>query len=191
VEHFAALRAIPNMLVLRPCDANETIEAWKVAISRRDGPTVLALTRQPLPTLDRNIYTPASYLHRGAYVLADSGDQEPELILMASGSEVNLILEAGTRLAAEGVNVRMVSFPSWELFAAQDQEYRDAVLPPQVRARLAVEAGVTQGWEKFTGIDGAVLGLDRFGASAPVKVVFEKFGFTVDNVIAKARELLK
>jgi transketolase len=191
VEHLAALRAIPHMLVLRPCDANETVEAWKVAIARRDGPTVLALTRQPLPTLDRTIYAPASDLKRGAYVLANIGDKEPELILMASGSEVNLIVEAGARLAAEGVNVRMVSFPSWELFAAQDQAYRDAVLPPQIRARLAVEAGVTQGWEKFTGTDGAVLGLDRFGASAPVKVVFEKLGFTVDHVIEKARELLK
>jgi transketolase len=191
VEHLAALRAIPHMLVLRPCDANETVEAWKVAIARRDGPTVLALTRQPLPTLDRTIYAPASDLKRGAYVLADIGDQSPELILMASGSEVSLIVEAGARLAAEGINVRMVSFPSWELFAAQDKEYRDVVLPPQVCARLAVEAGVTQGWEKFTGIDGAVLGLDRFGASAPVKVVFEKLGFTVENVIEKARELLK
>jgi transketolase len=191
VEHLAALRAIPNMRVIRPCDANETVEAWKAAISHRDGPTALALTRQPLPTLDRSIYTPASELMHGAYVLADIGDGEPELILMASGSEVSLIVEAGTRLAAEGVNVRLVSFPCWELFASQTQEYRESVLPPQVRARLAVEAGVTQGWEKFTGTDGANLGLDRFGASAPAKVVFEKFGFTVDHVIAKARELLK
>jgi transketolase len=191
VEHLAALRAIPHMLVLRPCDANETVEAWKIAIARRDGPTILALTRQPLPTIDRTIYAPASDLKRGAYVLADIGDKEPELILMASGSEVSLIVEAGARLAAEGVNMRIVSVPSWELFAAQDKAYRDAVLPPQVRARLAVEAGVTQGWEKFTGTDGAVLGLDRFGASAPVKVVFEKLGFTVENVLEKARELLK
>jgi transketolase len=191
VEHLAALRAIPHMTVIRPCDANETVEAWKIAIAHRDGPTVLALTRQPLPTLDRTIYAPAADLKRGAYVLADIGDQSPDLILMASGSEVSLIVEAGTRLAAEGINVRMVSFPSWDLFAAQDQAYRDAVLPPQVRARLAVEAGVAQGWEKFTGMDGAVLGLDRFGASAPVKVVFEKLGFTVDHVVEKARELLK
>jgi len=191
VEHLAALRAIPNMRVIRPCDANETVEAWKAAISHRDGPTVLALTRQPLPTLDRSIYAPASELMHGAYVLADIGDGDPELILMASGSEVSLIVEAGTRLAAEGINVRLVSFPCWELFAAQTQEYREAVLPPKVRARLAVEAGVTQGWEKFTGTDGANLGLDRFGASAPAKVVFEKFGFTVEHVIAKARELLK
>ncbi len=191
VEHLAALRAIPHMMVIRPCDANETVEAWKVAVARRDGPTVLALTRQPLPTLDRNIYAPASDLQRGAYILADIGDKEPELILMASGSEVSLIVEAGTRLAAEGINVRMVSVPSWELFAAQDKDYRDAVLPPQVRTRLAVEAGVTQGWDRFTGPDGAVLGLDRFGASAPVKIVFEKFGFTIENVITKARELLK
>ncbi|KAF0106470.1 MAG: transketolase [Anaerolineaceae bacterium] len=191
VEHLAALRAIPNLLVLRPCDANETVEAWKIAISRRDGPTVLALTRQPLPTLDRSLYTPASELARGAYVLADVGDIEPELILMASGSEVGLIMDAGMRLAAEGVNVRMISFPSWELFAAQDEAYRTAVLPPQVRARLAVEAGIAQGWERWTGDGGAVLSLDHFGASAPAKILFEKFGFTVENVIAKAKELLR
>ncbi len=189
VEHIAALRAIPNLTVLRPCDANETVEAWKWAVSHRSGPIALILTRQALPTLDRDIYAPASELVRGAYVLADIGDKQPELILMASGSEVSLIVEAGLRLAAEGVNVRLVSFPSWELFAAQDEEYRQAVLPPSVRARLAVEAGVAQGWERWVGDGGAVIAMDRFGASAPAKVLLEKFGFSVENVIAKAREL--
>jgi transketolase len=191
VEHIAALRAIPNLVVIRPGDANETVEAWKWAISHRSDPTALLLTRQAVPTLDRSIYTPASELARGAYVLADIGDIEPELILMASGSEVSLIVEAGLRLAAEGVNVRLVSFPSWELFEAQEAEYRQAVLLPSVRACLAVEAGVAQGWERWVGDGGAVIAVDRFGASAPAKVLLEQFGFTVENVIAKARELLR
>jgi transketolase len=191
VEHLAALRAIPNLTVIRPCDANETVEAWKWAIGHRGGPTALILTRQAVPILDRSIYTPASELARGAYVLADIGDVQPELILMASGSEVGLIVEAGLRLAAEGVNVRLVSFPSWELFEAQEAEYRQAVLPPSVRARLAVEAGVAQGWERWVGDGGAVIAIDRFGASAPAKVLLEQFGFTVENVITKARELLR
>jgi transketolase len=191
VEHIAALRAIPNLVVIRPCDANETVEAWKWAIGHRGGPTALILTRQAVPILDRSIYTPASELARGAYVLADIGDVQPELILMASGSEVGLIVEAGLRLAAEGVNVRLVSFPSWELFEAQEAEYRQAVLPPSVRARLAVEAGAAQGWERWVGDGGAVIAMDRFGASAPAKVLLEQFGFTVENVIAKARELLR
>jgi len=191
VEHIAALRAIPNLVVIRPSDANETVESWKWAICHRSGPTALLLTRQAVPTLDRSIYTPASELARGGYVLADIGDIEPELILIASGSEVSLIVEAGLRLAAEGVNVRLVSFPSWELFKAQNDEYRQAVLPSSVRARLAVEAGVAQGWERWVGDGGAVIAVDRFGASAPVKVLLEQFGFTVENVIAKARELLR
>jgi len=189
VEHVAALRAIPGLTVLRPCDANETVEAWKWAVSHRSGPIALILTRQALPTLDRDIYAPASELARGAYVLADIGDKQPELILMASGSEVGLIVEAGLRLAAEGVNVRLVSFPSWELFAAQDEEYRQAVLPPNVRARLAVEAGVAQGWERWVGDGGAVISIEHFGASAPAKVLLEKFGFSVENVVAQARML--
>jgi transketolase len=190
VEHVAALRAIPNLTVLRPADANETVEAWKYAISRRDGPTALILTRQPLPTLDRDIYAPATELRRGAYVLADIGDKQPDLILMSSGSEVGLIVEAGLRLAAEGVNVRMVSFPSWELFAAQEKEYRDNVLPPDVHVRLAVEAGVTQGWERWVGEGGAVIGIDRFGASAPAKTIFTQYGFTVENVIARCHAIM-
>ena len=190
VEHLAALRAIPNLVVIRPADANETAAAWKVALARRDGPTALALTRQKVPTLDREIYAPAAELEKGAYVMADFGERPPELILMASGSEVALALRAAERLAAEGVNVRMVSFPSWELFAAQPQEYRDAVLPPQVRARLAVEAGISQGWHRWVGDRGAVIGVETFGASAPYKVLYEKFGLTVENIIRQARRLL-
>lgn len=190
VEHYAALRAIPNLYVIRPGDANEVVEAWKVAVTRKDGPTALLFTRQNLPTLDRSVYAPASELQRGAYVLADIGDHEPELILMATGSEVSLIVQAGEALAAEGVNVRLVSFPSWELFDEQDDEYRRSVLLPGVKARLAVEAGIAQGWHRWVGEKGRVISLEHFGASAPGNVLFEKFGFTVENVIAQARELI-
>jgi transketolase len=190
VEHLASLRAMPNLVVIRPADANETTEAWKVAVERRDGPTALVLTRQNVPTLDRSMFSPASELRRGAYVLADFGEDEPEIILMASGSEVSLVVEAAGSLAAEGVNVRVVSFPSWELFEAQDQAYRDQVLPPRVNRRLAVEAGVSQGWEKWVGEHGGVLAQESYGASSPGKVNFEKFGFTVANVIEKAQKTL-
>ena len=190
VEHIAALRAIPNLTVIRPCDANETIAAWKWAIGHRSGPTALILTRQAVPILDRSIYTLASELVRGAYVLADIGDKEPELILMASGSEVGLVVEAGLRLAAEGVNVRLVSFPSWELFSAQPQEYRDAVLLPQVTARLAVEAGIAQGWERWVGSHGDIISIEHFGVSAPAKVIFAQVGFTVENVIARCHAII-
>lgn len=190
VEHLAALRAIPNLVVLRPADANEVTEAWKVAITRRHAPTALILTRQALPVLDRRIFSPASGLHRGAYVLADLGDADPEIILMASGSEVSLITQAGTRLAAEGINVRLVSFPSWELFAVQDEAYRNQVLPPEIKARLSVEAGVSQGWEKWVGERGESISVERFGASAPYKTIFEHYGFTVDHVIQRAQDLI-
>ncbi len=190
VEHLAALRAIPNLVVIRPADANEVTQAWKVAITRRHAPTALIFTRQALPVLDRSIYAPAEGVLKGAYVLADVGDAEPELILMASGSEVSLIVEAGARLASEGVNVRLVSFPSWELFAAQDEAYRNQVLPPHVTNRLSVEAGISQGWERWVGGQGDCISIDRFGASAPYKVIFEHFGLTVDNVISRARQLM-
>jgi transketolase len=190
VEQLTSLRLIPNLVVIRPGDANEVAAAWKVAIQRRNAPTLMALTRQAVPTLDRSILSPAEGLERGAYVLADVGDGPPDLILMASGSEVSLIVEAGFRLGAEGHNVRMVSFPSWELFAAQDAAYRETVFPGNVRLRVAVEAGVTCGWEKWVGEDGRILGIDRFGASAPGKLLMEKFGFTVENVISQAEELL-
>ena len=191
VEHLASLRAIPNLVVLRPGDANEAVEAWKIAISRRTGPTLLVFSRQNVPTLDREIFAPASGLQRGAYVLADLGDLAPELILMANGSELGLVVQAGLRLAAEGVNVRLVSFPSWELFAAQEQEYRDAVLPPNIRARLAVEAGVSQGWERWTGSAGRVIAQERYGASAPYQTIYTKFGFTVENILEQAQSLLQ
>jgi transketolase len=192
VEQLAALRAIPNLIALRPADANEVREAWRIAIENRHRPTALVLTRQNLPTLDRTdgAYAPASGVRRGAYVLADLGGETPQVILMASGSEVGLIVAAGQRLAEQGVAVRLVSFPSWELFAQQDADYQAAVLPPAVTARVAVEAGISQGWHRWVGSAGRVLALDRYGASAPATTVFEKLGFTVENVIKLAQELL-
>ena len=190
VEHLAALRAIPNLILIRPADANEVSEAWRAAIGRRDGPTALSLTRQSLPTLDRDKYAKAKGLHKGAYVLADLGDKAPEILLMASGSEVWLIVEAGEKLAAEGKSVRLVSFPSWELFEAQAQAYRDEVLPKEISARLAVEAGVSQGWRRWVGDAGDVIAVDRYGASAPGNVVMEKLGFSVENVLVRAKALL-
>ena len=191
VEQLAALRAIPNLVVIRPADANEVIEAWKIAIQRRNGPTALALTRQNVPTLDRKIFSPSEGLQYGAYVLADLGEENPELILMASGSEVSLIVEAGGRLAAEGINVRLVSFPSWELFKAQSKGYQDEVLPVDVRARLAVEAGVPQGWDRWVGDQGIVISIDHFGASAPYKTLYKNFGLTVENVVEQSRLLVR
>jgi len=191
VEQLAALRAIPSLVVVRPGDANEAREAWKVAIASRHRPTALVLTRQALPTLDRAVYAPADGLKKGAYVLADLGQGRPQLILMASGSEVSLIVEAGKLLAGEGVAVRLVSFPSWELFIEQSQAYRDSVLPPEVEARLAVEAGVPQGWHRWVGLNGKILALDRYGASAPAAAVFENLGFSVTHVVEMARGLLE
>jgi len=191
VEHLAALRAIPELVVLRPSDANETAQAWAYAVQRRDGPTALALTRQSLPTLDRDIYSSAEGLKLGAYVLGDLGDLEPEVILMASGSEVDLIVKAAERLAAEGLNLRLVSFPSWELFKEQDQSYRDQVLPPKIKKRIAVEAGISQGWREWVGDSGRILAVDSYGASAPAERIFEEFGFTVENVIKLTEELLR
>jgi transketolase len=190
VEQLASLRAMPNLVVIRPADANEVTEAWKVAISRRNGPTALILSRQALPVLDRAIYAPANGLQKGAYVLADLGDADPELILMASGSEVSLITGAGERMAGEGVNVRLVSFPSWELFAEQDESYRLQVLPSRIKNRLSVEAGVAQGWERWLGEQGESISVERYGASAPYKTIFEHYGLTVDNVIQRAYQLI-
>ncbi len=189
VEQIASLRAIPNLTVIRPGDANEVVEAWKIAIANTDKPTLIALTRQNIAILDRNKYASAAGLKNGAYVLADIG-KEPEIILMASGSEVPLIVEVAEKLFTEGVSVRLVSFPSWELFEKQSQEYRDSVLPPNIKKRLAVEAGVSHGWEKWIGDEGIMHSVEEFGSSAPVKVVFEKYGFTVDNIHTMAKKLI-
>ncbi|HTW41206.1 MAG TPA: transketolase [Solirubrobacteraceae bacterium] len=191
VEHYAALRAIPHLWVLRPADASETVAAWAVALAREEGPVALLLTRQNLPVLDRTQVASADGVARGGYVLWDSSAAEPELVLIATGSEVALTLGAGEELADGGTRVRVVSMPCMELFEAQPRGYRDEVLPPGVRRRLAVEAGATMSWWKWVGIDGDVLGLDRFGASAPGATVMAKLGFTQENVLAHARALLE
>jgi transketolase len=190
VEQVASLRVIPNMVTLRPGDANETAQAWKIAVERRDGPTALALSRQGVPTLNRSKFASVEGVQKGAYVLADLGDKAPEIILMASGTELGLIVPAGEQLAAEGVGVRLVSFPSWELFQIQSQEYHDEVLPSEITARLAVEAGVSFGWERWVGNQGDVVSVDRFGASAPAATIYEKYGLTVENVVSRAKKLL-
>ncbi|MBC7228092.1 MAG: transketolase [Thermoflexales bacterium] len=189
VEHLAALRAIPNLTLIRPCDANETAEAWRAALRRRDGPTALLLTRQNLPILDRSDKAGAQNLAQGAYVLRDAPEGSPEVVLVASGSEVHLALAAQEGLAERGVRARVVSMPSWELFDAQPPEYRAAVLPPTV-PKIAIEAAVPLGWERYVGPDGAVIGVHRFGASAPYPVLMEKFGFTPQAVIQQALEKL-
>ncbi len=191
IEHLASLRVIPDLITIRPADANETAQAWRVAVEEKHHPVALALTRQKVPTIDRETYADAEELLKGAYVLADMGDGDPDLILMASGSEVDLILRAAANLAAEGINLRVVSFPSWELFARQDQAYRDQVLQPGIRNRLAVEAGAAQGWERWVGDHGRVIGIDGFGASAPGNRVMDEYGFTVSNVIDEALALLR
>ena len=191
VEHLTALRSIPGLTVIRPADANETAMAWRCAVEQVTGPTALILTRQNLPTLDRQKLAPAAGLARGAYILSEPKDEEPRLILLASGSEVHLVLEAAGRLGQEGMAVRVVSMPSWELFAAQSEEYQQQVLPRYVTARLAVEAGLTDGWHRYVGDQGRVIGIDHFGASAPAAVLFEKFGFTVDNIVDQALQLVQ
>ena len=189
VETYAALRAIPNLWFIRPADANETAYAWKVALERADGPVALSLSRQKVPTLDRSELAPASLLERGAYTLWESGS--PDLILIATGTEVGLTLEAGRKLAADGAAVRVVSMPCWELFEQQPGEYRDEVLPPEVKARLSVEPGVAQGWSRWVGDRGASISIEHFGASAPGTTVLEQFGFNLDNVVARASALLE
>jgi transketolase len=190
VEHLAALRAIPNLVVIRPSDANEVREAWRVAITRRNGPTLLTLSRQNTPIIDRTTFAPAHGLQRGAYVLADMGPGAPQVILMSTGTEVSLIVDAGYRLLSQGINVRLVSFPSWELFAAQDAAYRDSVLSPDIEARLAVEAGISQGWERWVGSRGRIIAVDTYGASAPFKVLYEQYGLTTENIVNQAKQML-
>jgi transketolase len=190
IEQLASLRAIPKLTFIRPGDANETAVAWKVAIETKERPVLLALTRQNLPTLDRNKYGSAEGLRKGAYVLSDPPSGKPQLILIATGSEVGLILQAADKLTADGVAVRCVSMPSWDLFESQPLAYRQEVLPPSITARLAVELGVELGWSRYTGDKGDMLGIDKFGASAPAEVLLEKYGFTVDNIVARAKKLL-
>ncbi len=191
IEHLPSLRAIPNLCLIRPADANETAVACRVAIEHLGGPVALALTRQKLPVIDRQKCASAEGLARGAYILAGSREEMPEILLIASGSEVSVALEAYERLRAEGVKARVISMPSWDLFEKQPAAYRDEVLPPNVEARLAIEAAATLGWERYVGARGAVIGMRRFGASAPYQVLAEKFGFTAENVVQQAREVMK
>ncbi len=188
VEHVASLRMIPNLTVIRPADATETAAAWRHAVTSKDSPTALILSRQNLPVIDRSIYPSADGLENGAYVLADTKGT-PDAILLASGSEVSLCLEAGKKLAEQGINVRVVSMPSWELFEKTSKDYKNSVLPPAVKTRVAVEAGLPMGWEKYTGDAGAIIGISTFGASAPGNTVLKHFGFTVENVVATVRRL--
>jgi transketolase len=190
VEQLVALRAIPNLTVLRPCDASETAEAWRFALSHKSGPVALVLTRQGVPVLDRSVFAPAAGLQRGAYVLADSPKRNPDVLLIGSGSEVHLAIEAAAKLERKGISSRLVSMPSWELFEKQPESYRRDVLPTQIKARIAIEAGRTQGWWRYVGENGDVVGLDHFGASAPYKILYEKFGITADRVVEKALKLL-
>ncbi len=190
VEHLASLRAIPGLVTLRPGDANEVVEAYRYILQLRHQPAVLALSRQPLPTLDRRAFASAAGVARGAYVLADAPGGNPEVILIASGSEVSLAVEAHEKLLAEGIRARVVSMPSWEIFDQQTQEYRDSVLPPAVKARVAVEQASTFGWERYVGSSGRVIGMTTFGASAPLKALQKKFGFEPDRVVTAARQLL-
>jgi transketolase len=188
VEQLASMRAIPGLITLRPADANEVIEAWRVIMQLRHEPAAMALTRQALPTLDRTKYAAASGVARGAYVLADAADGKPEVILMASGSEVPLCVQAYEQLKTEGIKARVVSMPSWELFDRQDATYRDTVLPAGVTARVSVEQAATFGWSRYVGPAGATIGMHTFGASAPLKELQKKFGFTPDRVVAAAKE---
>jgi len=191
IEHLASLRAIPGLTVIRPCDANETAVAWRFAIEHKEGPTLLALSRQAVPTLERNLKSQANKLDKGAYVLADLGKKPIDLILMASGSEVYLIFEAAKKIAANGFCVRVVSFPSWELFKKSGKTYQESVLPKNVKKRVAVELGVSQGWEKWVGDEGDIIAIDHFGASAPYQKILEEFGFTVENIVKRSMKLLK
>jgi transketolase len=191
IEQLISLRAIPHLIVMRPGDANETVEAWRVALNLKRQPVALILTRQALPTLDRTKYASAAGTAQGAYILIDAPGGKPDVILMATGSEVSLCCEAHEKLAAEGIHSRVVSMPSWELFEHQSDEYRASVLPPSITARVGVEQASTMGWARYTGLTGAVVGMKTFGASAPLKVLQQEFGFTVENVVKVAKAQLK
>ncbi len=191
IEHLAIARATPGLVTLRPADANEVIEAWKVVMQMQHGPALLVLTRQALPTFDRTRFAPASGVARGAYVLAANPGQRPEVLLLATGSEVSLCVEAFEQLSKEGIQARVISMPSWELFEKQDQEYRDSVLPPAVKARVSVEMATTFGWDRYIGPTGHSIGMHSFGASAPIKALQKHFGFTLENVLAAAKDQIK
>jgi len=188
IEHLAMARATPGLITLRPADANEVVEAWKVVMQLQHQPALLVLTRQALPTFDRTRFAPAAGLARGAYVLAKEQGARPDVLLLATGSEVSLCVEAFEQLSKEGIQARVVSMPSWELFEKQDRAYRDSVLPPDVKARVSVEMAATFGWERYVGISGASIGMHSFGASAPIKALQKHFGFTVENVVVAAKE---
>jgi transketolase len=190
IEQLASLRAMPNLIVLRPGDANEVLEAWKVVAQLQVQPVALVLTRQPLPTLDRKKYGAASGTAKGAYVLADAPGGKPDVILLATGSEVSLCVEAYEKLKAEGINARVVSMPSWEIFDSQDETYKESVLPSAVTARVSVEMASTFGWERYVGLKGRKVGMHRFGASAPLKDLMKFFCFTVDAVAEEARKAI-
>jgi len=190
IEQLASLRAIPGMHIFRPGDANEMVEAWKVIMKFRHEPALLLASRQPIPVLDRTKYAPASGVAKGGYVLVDAEDSKPDVVLIASGTEVPLCVEAYEKLKAEGVKARVVSLPCWELFAAQDQSYRDAVLPPSIKGRVAVEMASTFGWERYVGLEGKIVGMRTFGASAPLKDLLKHFGFTVDAVVSAAKAVM-
>jgi transketolase len=190
IEQLAALRAVPGLLLLRPADANEVVEAWKVIMQKKHEPAVLVLTRQPVPTIDRSKYAPAAGVARGAYILADAPDGKPEVILIATGSEVALCLSAYEQLKADGIKARVVSMPSWGIFEAQSDDYKKQVLPPAVKARVSVEAASTFGWSQYVGPTGKMIGMHRFGASAPIKDLLKKFGFTPEKVVEAAREAI-
>jgi len=180
---------VPHLVTIRPADATETAEAWKAALQRKNGPTALILSRQSLPVLDRGTLAPASGVQRGGYILREA--RQPEIILIGTGAEVHTALEAGRMLENKGVAARVVSLPSWEVFEAQPLDYRHQVLPPQIRARVSIEAGTPLGWERYVGLDGGAIGVSRFGASAPAKVVFEKLGLTAERMVAEALGILE
>ena len=190
IEQLASLRAMPNVHVIRPADANETSEAWRFAIENKGGPTILVLTRQNLPILEGTREKAKEGLRRGAYVLSDAEGGKPRAQIIATGSEVALALEAQKELAQEGIPVRVISMPSWELFEKQDQAYKDSVILPDVKARLAIEMGSSLGWERYVGDEGDIMAIDRFGASAPMNVIVKEYGFTKENVVAKVKALL-
>jgi transketolase len=190
VEQLFSLRAIPGLTVIRPADANEVAEAWRIAVENKNGPTAIILTRQNVPVLNRGRFSPAMGLRKGAYVLSDSSSNKPEVILIATGSEVHLALEVHEKLRSEGIETRVVSMPSWELFEQQPEKYRQEVLMPAVAKRVSIEAGVTLGWHRYVGREGAVIGIDHFGASAPGNVLLKEFGFTTENILQRVRSLL-